>query len=79
MSKHTTWTANRSVQVRFKEGDTLGYVVVNLELNIDLGRIIDQLHRKALRNKSGRTKIVNGAVVLTVTRGLPKGARLIGY
>jgi hypothetical protein len=44
---------------------------VRLELSIDTGAILDQLGPKALRSKKGISRIVNGAVVVTVRKQQP--------
>jgi hypothetical protein len=67
MSKNV-YSAHHTVAARVWDDASKGFITVRLELDFDLGAIAIKLGQKAHRNKSGRTRLINGAILATVRK-----------
>jgi hypothetical protein len=67
MSKNV-YSAHHVVAARVWDADSKGFIIVKLELDFDLNAIAVKLGQKANHNKSGRTRLINGAILATVRK-----------
>jgi hypothetical protein len=65
-SKLTKYATIRDVKLRYWTSDPL--VTADIEIHMDLERITREVGARALHNKSGKARCLNGALVVKVNR-----------